>query len=403
VPSTEPRELFDGDRRALARALTTVETNGAGRDDLLRQARARSGRAAIVGLTGPPGAGKSTLIDRLITAYRRTGKRVAVLAIDPTSPFTGGAVLGDRVRMQGHSGDDGVFIRSVATRGAQGGVARAAADLVMILGASGFDFILIETVGVGQGEIDVHRLADITLVLAVPGAGDDIQALKSGLMEIADAFVVNKADREGAEAVAIEIQESLSLRDSDSRSGPPVVLVSAATGQGIDELVGTIDELLSTKRASPAPALVLEERRSVGSDVGVLGIDHIGIASPDETRGRGFFEKLLGLEGEPSEEVGRDRVSVAFLGKGETRVELVVPTTGDSPVAAFIEKRGGGLHHIAFRVADLDRALAVLRDRGVRLIDETARPGAHGRRVAFVHPASAEGVLVELVEAKPDR
>ena len=191
--------MLAGDPRAIARAITLIEDESPAGAELVRGIFARTGRAYLIGVTGPPGAGKSTLVDKLTAAIRATGRTVGVVAVDPTSPFTGGAILGDRVRMQAHAGDAGVFIRSMATRGHLGGLAQATSEVALVFDAAGKDVVLIETVGVGQDEVDIVRTADISIVMIVPGSGDEVQALKAGIMEIADIFVVNKADREGAD------------------------------------------------------------------------------------------------------------------------------------------------------------------------------------------------------------
>jgi len=193
--------LRAGDVRALSRAISTVENRAPGWSDLLKALFPHSGQARVLGLTGPPGAGKSTLVDQLARLYRKQERTVGIVAVDPTSPYTGGAILGDRIRMQEHFSDPGIYIRSMATRGSLGGLARTTADVTTVLDASGRNVILIETVGVGQDEVDIVRLADITIVILVPGMGDDVQTIKAGIMEIADIFVINKSDRDGAERV----------------------------------------------------------------------------------------------------------------------------------------------------------------------------------------------------------
>lgn len=226
-----------GDARAIARAITLVEDESAEAAALVRAIFPHTGRAYIVGVTGPPGAGKSTLVDRLTAETRRAGETVGVLAVDPTSPFSGGAILGDRLRMQDHAEDEGVFIRSMATRGHMGGLARTTSDAAIVLDAAGRSLILVETVGVGQDEVDIVRTADVSIVVLVPGTGDEVQALKAGIMEIADIFVVNKCDREGADRLVSSIEMMLSLQsfgEGDWR--PPIVRTEATAGRGIAEL-----------------------------------------------------------------------------------------------------------------------------------------------------------------------
>jgi LAO/AO transport system kinase len=227
--------VLTGDARAIARAISLVEDDaGAGRE-LIGRIYEHTGRAYLIGVTGAPGVGKSTLVDRLVAEARRAKKTVGVLAVDPTSPFSGGALLGDRVRMSMHSGDAGVFVRSMATRGHLGGLAAATSDAALVLDAAGKDVIIIETVGVGQDEVDIVRTADISIVVLVPGAGDDVQALKAGIMEIADVFVVNKADREGADQVVHSVTASLSLQTfAEGEWRPPVLKTEAVNSVGID-------------------------------------------------------------------------------------------------------------------------------------------------------------------------
>jgi len=230
----------------VARAISVVEREAPESAALVGALFPRTGRALVVGLTGAPGVGKSTLANRLTAVWRSAGRTVGVLAIDPTSPFSGGAILGDRIRMQDHVSDDGVFVRSMATRGQLGGLARATYDALVVLDAAGCDVVLIETVGVGQAEVDISRTADVSLVVTVPGGGDDVQAIKAGIMEIADVFVVNKADREGADRVVADIKGMLALRDAppDARQ-PEVVRTSAATGEGIEELAAEVTRFVS--------------------------------------------------------------------------------------------------------------------------------------------------------------
>ncbi len=229
-----------GDVRTLARAISMVENRAPGWSDLLKALFPHSGRARVLGLTGPPGAGKSTLVDQLARLYRKQERTVGIIAVDPTSPYTGGAILGDRIRMQEHFSDPGIYIRSMATRGSLGGLARTTADVTTVLDASGRDVILIETVGVGQDEVDIVRLADITIVILVPGMGDDVQTIKAGIMEIADIFVINKSDRDGAERVEREIRGLQSLAMRHDGWTPPIVKTVASEGTGVAELAAAI-------------------------------------------------------------------------------------------------------------------------------------------------------------------
>ena len=247
IPQDWIARLRSGDPRALARAISIVENRAAGWSELLKALFPHTGKARVIGITGAPGAGKSTLVDQLARHYRskKENSTVGIIAVDPTSPYTGGAILGDRIRMQDHYGDPGIYIRSMATRGSLGGLARATADAATVLDASGRDLIMIETVGVGQDEIDIVRLADVTVVMLVPGMGDDVQTIKAGIMEIADIFVINKSDREGAERVEREIcaMQSLATRTlvtNNDQWTPPIVKTVASEGAGTKQLAEAI-------------------------------------------------------------------------------------------------------------------------------------------------------------------
>jgi LAO/AO transport system kinase len=433
------------DPRAIARAISLIEDEAPEAAALVGGIFTETGRAYLIGITGPPGAGKSTLVDRFTAELRKAGRTVGILAVDPTSPYSGGAVLGDRVRMQAHAEDDGVFIRSMATRGHLGGLARTTAEAALVLDAAGFDVVVIETVGVGQDEVDIVRTADVSVVTLVPGSGDEVQALKAGIMEIADIFVVNKADREGADRTAASIESMLSLEDwPEDAWRPPVMRTVATTGAGVADLVAMVDRFreqtadvlgerrraraewrlreilarsfmqhlerhvlesgeferifdrIASRQVDPygAAAEVMARALGGGADRSRPVLDHVGIAVPDAGDLVKLFADWFDLPTDEPEAVGQHRVR--FIDTGDATLELVEPLASDSPVATFLEKRGVGLHHVCLRVRDIEAAIAQLRDKGVRLIDQQSRAGAHGSRIAFVHPASAHGLLVEL-------
>jgi LAO/AO transport system kinase len=234
-------DFFKGDTRALSRIITRVENRSPDSLVLLQQLFPHTGNSRVIGVTGSPGSGKSTLVDRLATAYRQKHKTIAIVAVDPSSPFTGGAILGDRIRMQTHGIDPGIYIRSMATRGHLGGLATATTDVVSVLDAAGKNPIIVETVGVGQDEVDIVKLADISIVVLVPGMGDDVQALKAGIMEIGDIFVINKCDRPGVDKMERAVLAVLSLAHRPDGWQPPVLRTVATEGRGIDELVERIE------------------------------------------------------------------------------------------------------------------------------------------------------------------
>ena len=249
--------MLAGDPRAIARAISLIENESPEAATLIRGIYKQTGRAYLIGVTGAPGTGKSTLVDALTSEIRRSGSTVGVVAVDPTSPFTGGAILGDRVRMTGHAADTGVYIRSMATRGHLGGLSRTTSDVALVLDAAGKDVVIIETVGVGQDEIDIVRTADISIVLLVPGTGDDVQAIKAGIMEIADIFVVNKADREGVDRTVQAVAANLSLHPfKPGEWKPPIVKTEANRGVGIDELWRQVERY----RAHSADDRIIRQR-----------------------------------------------------------------------------------------------------------------------------------------------
>jgi LAO/AO transport system kinase len=448
----------------VARAISWAESGDTRFPELLAALFPRTGRARVTGLTGSPGAGKSTLTAALARRARARGRKVGIVAVDPSSPFSGGAILGDRIRMQDLYTDPGVLIRSMATRGHLGGLARASADAVDVLDAAGFDDVLVETVGVGQDEIDVFRLAESCVVVLTPGMGDDIQAIKAGLMEVADLFVVNKCDRDGADRVVQEILQMLELGEHGAWI-PPVVKTVATTGAGLDEL----EAKLAEHRAfldGPEGARRKRERtririegliredflrrvKSLGGDHGALdeaanrvearvqdpiavarglvsridnGAGGAPLSSPSKKSPSsspspvlrishlgigvkslaegGKFWDLLGLVEEHREEVASQRVVTSFRAVGESHLELLESTSPDGPIAKALAKRGPGIHHLCLEVTDVHAALRRLKAAGVRLVNDEPFDGAHGCLVAFVHPSATGGILLELSEKK---
>ncbi len=440
------------DRRAIARAISAVENSEAVGIELLKILFPRSGDAYVIGITGSPGAGKSTLVEKLAGEYRARGLRVGIIAVDPTSPFSGGAILGDRIRMQALSTDEGVYIRSMATRGHLGGLSAAAHDVVSIMAAAGCQVVLIETVGVGQDEVEVARHADATALLLVPGMGDDVQTLKAGVMEIADLYVINKADRPGADRVEQEVTAMLSIAPRRDGWQPPIVKTVATTGEGVDGMRAALEqfrafgethslrdqrqrdqwrarllELLrqrlfeqALERLDPGaldahtedvlarrrdPHSVVEDligefRRAEEGEPRSTRIHHVGIAVESLAAALPVFQRLLGQAPDSEETVEDQKVRTAVFHLGESRIELLEATSAGSPIARFIGKRGQGIHHLTLTVPDLEARLSELERAGIRLIDRVPRVGAGKERIAFLHPSSTAGVLIELVEEK---
>ncbi|MGH9621894.1 MAG: methylmalonyl Co-A mutase-associated GTPase MeaB, partial [Bryobacteraceae bacterium] len=322
------RRILAGDVRALARAATLIENRTPAGRELIAAIASHADRAVVVGITGPPGAGKSTLVNQLTKLARSAGQTVGVLAIDPSSPYSRGALLGDRIRMQEHSGDPGVFIRSLASRGAPGGIARATQELVLLLDAAGRDLVLIETVGAGQDEVEIARLAAVTVVVLAPGFGDDVQAEKAGMMEIADVFAINKADLPEAGRLEQEMRAS--------GIAAPIRRVIATEGTGCTELFHVIHDAY---RAATA-----RERIPLAASI---QIDHLGIAVRSLDEGLAFYERLLGMRVSRRETVEAEHVSVAMLPAGDAAIELLEATDTESVIARFLDKSGPGLHHVA--------------------------------------------------------
>jgi LAO/AO transport system kinase len=261
------QRILSGDFRTIARLLTLVENNSREAIPYLRALFPHTGHSFTIGITGAPGAGKSTLVDKLAEFYRCEEKKVGIIAIDPTSPFSGGAILGDRIRMQSRNHDPGTFIRSMATRGHMGGLASTTADVLMVMDAAGFDWVLVETVGVGQDEVEIIKTADVTLVLLVPGMGDDIQMMKAGIMEIADIFVINKADHPGVERTEKELESLISMSHRSDGWDPPIIRTTASEGQGISKCIEAISNYRSFIAASPHQsneAIQIQKERLLG-------------------------------------------------------------------------------------------------------------------------------------------
>ncbi|MEW5898253.1 MAG: methylmalonyl Co-A mutase-associated GTPase MeaB [Bacillota bacterium] len=235
-------QFWAGEPRALARLISVLENEESARDELMRQLFSKTGRAYIIGITGSPGTGKSSLVDRLTSLLRKRGLKVGIVAVDPTSPFSGGALLGDRIRMQEHAVDQGVFIRSMGTRGSLGGLAHTTKEVVKAMDAFGFDWVIVETVGVGQAELDIMHVADSVIVVLTPGAGDSIQTIKAGIMEIADIFTINKSDLPGADKIAMEVEIMLDFHSQESPWRPPVVKTSTISGTGLEDLLSAIEK-----------------------------------------------------------------------------------------------------------------------------------------------------------------
>jgi len=280
-------KVLAGDKRAIARAISAVEDGRPGRTDLLKELFSHTGNALIVGITGAPGAGKSTLVDRLAAYYRAKDELVAIVAVDPSSPFTGGALLGDRIRMQSMSTDPGIFIRSMASRGNLGGLARATVDAVAILDAAGYNKVIVETVGVGQDEIDIVKTADVTAVVLVPGMGDGVQAIKAGIMEIGDVFVINKADREGVLRTERELELLLSIGERPDGWVPPIVKTVATEDSGIEQLANAVQNYAEFAASQASQSGRCYGRRAAAAEQRILDIlrDRLVDAALEKSQG----------------------------------------------------------------------------------------------------------------------
>lgn len=383
--------------RGLSKAITLIENDVQSISLLLsRKSDVLSEKKGhVIGITGLPGAGKSTLTNLLIKHLRSQGKSLCVLAIDPSSNDSGGAILGDRIRMQQHFHDDHVFIRSMGARGALGGLANATETAIAIAQTIPFDYVLVETVGVGQSESEIIHLAETTVLVLMPNSGDEIQLMKSGLIELADIYVINKCDLSDATWMEQELKENAHRSSPDAWS-PAVVKTSALKEEGIDLLAAAIDQHqthLTTKSV-----LKKSLSQSNPKSLQIKKINHLGVVPKDLATAQHFFSHVLKLKHDGSEQVQQQKVLVDFYQCGQTRLELLKPTSEESPISKFLATKGSGIHHIALEVDHLDDWIAYLSEHDIEMIDHTAKSGAHHTRIAFIHPRSTGGILVELVE-----
>ncbi len=314
-------KILEGDTRAAARLMRDIDDRQPGYKETLKALYPHTGGAHVIGVTGSPGAGKSTLVDQLLSIYRRRDRRVGVVAVDPTSPFSGGAILGDRIRMQRHATDPGVFIRSVATRGELGGLSRSASDIARVLDAMGMGVVIVETVGVGQDEVDVARMAHSVAVVTAPGLGDEVQAIKAGILEIADIFVVNKADRDGADAAVRDLEMMLHL-GGDRAWTPPVLRTVATSGEGVGELVETLERHRAFLGQHPEGAARIERRQREEVERRVKdGIAEAGLARVAGAIGP-MVERLVARQVDPYT-AADDLVKLALLASSEGSATIV--------------------------------------------------------------------------------
>ncbi|MBI4424007.1 MAG: methylmalonyl Co-A mutase-associated GTPase MeaB [Elusimicrobia bacterium] len=433
-----------GDQVAVGRALSILIDESEGSDQLGRDFFAAGRRGHKLGVCGPPGSGKSSLINRLVAHYRRAGEKVGILAVDPTSPWTGGAFLGDRLRVQSHAMDPGVFFRSLGSRGTVGGLTSTIFGAIHVLEAWGADRIVLETVGTGQDEVEISHVADTVLYVTTPSLGDEIQAMKAGAMEAADILVLNKSDLAERDKALAALQEALGLGGREKPGWQvEVAAASAAKGEGIAELASAVERhrawlgesgegarrakdqlrmelswLVSRRVARDTVAAIsdahLEDLLARRTDPATLGarlaarhgaarsVDHVGIAVRSLSTALPFYRDALGLEVVCEEEVAAQRVRVAFLAPrgatpAECQIELLEPADPESAVGRFLSGRGPGLHHVAFRTPDIEADMRRLSEGGWPPLEAAPRSGARGHRVCFLHPKHGHGVLTELI------
>ena len=346
----------------------------------------------IIGITGLPGSGKSSLTNLLIRKYRNQNKKICVFAVDPSSQINKGAILGDRIRMHEHFKDDFVYIRSLGSRGALGGLSKCVRHCLRLAQVLDFDIILVETVGIGQSESDIVTLADTTVLVLMPETGDEIQLMKSGILQMAQIYVVNKIDLHDPSKMIIELQENLSAHPKDDF---PCVLKTSFLNQiGIDDLFQKISDHKNYIEKNQIEILQQKQKQQIK----ILGIHHIGIAPKVTSETKNLFQNLFSLPFEGNEEVENQKVITDFFKCGETSLELLTATSQDSTIAQFLNKKGSGIHHIALEVNSLKEWMIHLKKNNIQLIDENPRQGAHHTQICFLHPKSTGGILIELVE-----
>ncbi|MCY4156893.1 MAG: methylmalonyl-CoA epimerase [Gammaproteobacteria bacterium] len=387
-----------GDRRSLARALTLVESarlaDGAAARDLLSRLRASRRPLARIGITGPPGAGKSTLIEQLGLRLVDAGKRVCVLAVDPTSSRTGGSILGDKTRMMELSRKAGVFIRPSPTGGGPGALSARARQALEVLASGPFDYVLLETAGAGQADTGVADLVDVLVLVIAPGGGDELQGMKRGVRELADLIVVNKADGELlklAQSTAADYARSVPAAEHAAT----VSCCSALEGQGIDELAQKLSDLAGSRVRDEWPG-------TTPAAAGALGrLNHVALAAPDLAKAAAFYRDVLGAEVSAPKALPEHGVTTVFVRLPNTALELLEPLGDESPLSGFLDRKPkGGMHHICCEVDDILAARDRMREHGVRILgDGEPRTGAHGLPVLFLHPADCFGVLIELEQS----
>ncbi len=427
----------NGDRIALSKLITRMEHEPEVRKEVIKKIYGCPVKGRIICFTGPPGVGKSTIIDHVISILTEGGKKVGVILVDPRSPYTGGSLLGDRIRMQRHATNQNVFIRSISCADNPEGISRSVKDILKVMGLSGMDYIIVETVGTGQIAVEVSYICHTTVLVLMPNMGDDIQMMKAGIIESADIYVINKSDLQGGDLTEAYLRDNI-----EPRGGwmPPIIKTIGYNRSTIVPLVEKIEEHLSRENPMYMEKIrgllktmfmdylddlavhFLQENNGYEEFVSKVakcecdyytaveelfkkfkkevlcndkGIDHVAIAVRDMDEAVKIWRDM-GFDVE-YEIVEEQKVKVGIIHMGDARIEILEPTEVDSPISKFLEKRGEGLHHLAVKVDDIEKEIEKLKEMGYRLIDERPRIGAGGKKIAFVHPKSAK-ILLELVE-----